>query len=284
MTAIKTISSRRNPLVDAFRALKKHRGADEDRILVDGAHLLADACAAGLRIDVAALSARALHEDDPDTGRLRDALLAAGGHVVAVTDAVLEVISPVTTPSGFVAIARRPRPRLEDFFRPRPSLVVILVGVQDPGNVGATIRAAEAGHATGVITAGRSADPYGWKALRAAMGSAFRLPVLSFPDLPGVLESVRKHGVRVVATSPRDGVSVHAADLTAPLAFLIGGEGSGLDDRVIASADGLVSIPMRAPVESLNTAVAAALFVYEASRQRGAFGKVEQPRARTMFL
>ena len=139
--------------------------------------------------------------------------------------------------------------------------------VQDPGNVGAIARVAEAGGATGLIAAGASADPFGWKALRGSMGSSLRLPVVSASAAEAIADA-RRHDCRIVAAVPRDGRTLYDAQLGGPVAILIGGEGAGLPPALCDSADERVTIPMAPPVESLNTAVAAALVVYEARRQR----------------
>jgi TrmH family RNA methyltransferase len=150
------------------------------------------------------------------------------------------------------------------------TLVVIVVDVQDPGNAGAIVRVAEAGGATGVIASGVTADPFGWKALRGSMGSALRLPVVNGGAAAEAIADARRHGCRVIAAAPRGGRSVFDIDLTGPVAILIGGEGPGLAPSVVDAADERVTIPMQAPVESLNAAVTAALLVYEARRQRQA--------------
>jgi TrmH family RNA methyltransferase len=143
--------------------------------------------------------------------------------------------------------------------------------VQDPGNLGAVARAAEAAGATGVFVCGRSADPFGWKALRGSMGSAFRLPIVSCPAADEAVAAVRARGLRVLALTARDGASLYDMDLRGPSALLVGGEGAGLSDDIAALTDARVSIPMRPPVESLNVAVAAAVALYEAARQRSTF-------------
>ena len=188
-------------------------------------------------------------------------------------------MSPVRSPSGVVALARRPAWSLTHVFaaridsdpslgpRPVPQLVLAATDVQDPGNIGAMVRAAEAGGASGAVFTGAAADPFGWKALRGSMGSALRLPVTT-AAAHEVIAAARAAGVRLVATVPRSGQSMFEADLRGPVAFLLGGEGAGLPPDLIEAADGRVSIPMREPVESLNVAVAAALLVYEAVRQR----------------
>ncbi len=136
--------------------------------------------------------------------------------------------------------------------------------------MGAIIRFAEAAGASGVVIAGDTADPFGWKALRGSMGSALRLPICASLLLEDAIDDARKRGARVVATVPRGGTSIFDAPLAGPLALLIGSEGVGLPDRVISEADLRVTIPMDPPVESLNAAVAAAVLLFEARRQRSA--------------
>jgi TrmH family RNA methyltransferase len=142
--------------------------------------------------------------------------------------------------------------------------------VQDPGNVGAIIRSAAAAGATGVAVDHESADPWGWKALRASMGTAFRVPVVRIKDATDAIDAWRTRGMTIVAASLSGGKSLYEYDLTKPVAFLIGSEGAGLPTDVLEFADSRVTIPMKDGVESLNAAVSAALLLYEARRQRSA--------------
>jgi RNA methyltransferase, TrmH family len=147
-------------------------------------------------------------------------------------------------------------------------MVLMLEEVQDPGNLGAIVRAAEACGATGIVVGNGSADPFGWKALRGSMGSAFRVPLAGRLPLGPALDAARRRGLRILAAVARDGTSLPQCDLRQPLAVLLGGEGSGLSAEVLARADERLTIPMRPPVESLNVATAAAVIAYEAHRQR----------------
>jgi TrmH family RNA methyltransferase len=263
-TSMERISSRHNPLVRRFRDLARP-GADDDTVLLDGQHLVEEAIAAEVPIEVAAFAEK--HAQ----GRLLT--LAArtrriGAKTITVTDQVLAAISPVQHPSGVVAIARRPAPSLEQVFAKAPQLVVLLSEVQDPGNVGAIVRAAEACGASGLVAGVATADPFGWKALRGAMGSTFRVPVAR-QRIESALDAARACGARVFATVPRGGTPLPACDLRGPAAILLGGEGGGLPAAWLDAADARLTIPMRGQVESLNVAIAAALILYEASRQRG---------------
>jgi RNA methyltransferase, TrmH family len=254
------ITSRQNAIVKRFRDAA--RGTDPRLMLLDGEHLLDEAIRSGVALDIAAFA------DRLDGAELKSAAARAGADVVAVSGQVLAAISPVREPSGVVAIARRRELTLEDVFAETPALVVVLSDVQDPGNVGAAIRAAEACGATGVVCSDATADPFGWKALRGAMGSAFRLPVLAKQPLASTIAKARTCGVRVLATTVRGGTPLPDCDLRMPAAVVFGSEGGGLATLVIGEADGRLTIPMEPPVESLNVAVSAALVVYEAARQR----------------
>jgi TrmH family RNA methyltransferase len=190
--------------------------------------------------------------------------------VLSVSENVMAAMSPVQTPTGIVAIAEVAPPPLDRVMGNGSTtpLVVVLAGVQDPGNLGGVVRTAEAAGATGLVACVPSADPYGWKALRGAMASTFRLPVPERVSLHEALAAARRRGLTIAAAVPRGGVPMHEYDFTRPVAVMLGGEGAGLSADELARADERVTIPMKPPVESLNVAVSAALILYEAYRQR----------------
>jgi TrmH family RNA methyltransferase len=258
------LTSRRNPVVARYRDVA-HGDAD-GLVLLDGPHLVADALAAGIAIEHAVAASTAA--DDPEIRPLLTQLSARGIDTALAASAVMAGVSPLRSPSAIVAIARRPDPDIERSYGAPSPLLLIVNDIQDPGNMGAIVRVAEAAGVSGVFAAGVSADPYGWKALRGSMGSALRLPVSRVDDIERAVADARARGCRVIATAPRGGRSVFDVDLRPPTAVLIGGEGQGLSPALIASADERITIPMQAPVESLNAAVTAAIVVYEARRQR----------------
>ncbi|MEN3338853.1 MAG: methyltransferase, TrmH family [Acidobacteriota bacterium] len=258
------ISSRQNAVVKRFREVAGDGPAGE-WMLLDGEHLVTEAVAAGLDVDVLAMTERLL---DGRLASLAADLEHRGTRVVIVTDQVLGAISPVKEPSGLAALAARPATSLARALDGERPLVLILNEIQDPGNVGAIVRAAEGCGATGVIATAGGADPFGWKALRGAMGSTFRLPIASGHPLDAVLTAARTAGLRVIATTAARGTPLPACDLRAGCAILLGAEGPGLPAHVVDAADERLTIPMRPPVESLNVAVTAALILYEAARQR----------------
>ncbi len=261
-----TISSRQNPFVQRCRALARHRDAAGGAILLDGFHLLADALDAGVPIEAAAATAAAW--TSADGASLAERLGARGVPLYEATDAAVQAASPVRSPTGVVAVGRCRLAGLDAALSPSPALVVCAVQVQDPGNVGAIVRAAEAAGATSVVMAGGSADPLGWKALRGSMGSAFRLPIAAVPDAGEACAKARARAIRVIATSPAEGPSLYDVDLAGPVMLLVGGEGAGLPGALRALADEALRVPMRGPVESLNVAVATGIILFEAQRQR----------------
>lgn len=234
-------------------------------LLLDGCHLLSEARTSGLTVESAAFEQNALNE--PSMRALAEQLAANGTEVFIVPSKVLASMSPVKTPSGVVGIARRTVESLEDVLVSANPLVVVAHDVQDPGNVGAIVRTAEAAGATAFIATSTTADPLGWKALRGSMGSALRLPIAR-GDVGDVLAAVRQARIGTAALVPRDGQTLFGADLRTPVALFLGGEGAGLPEEVARLMDQVISIRMCAPVESLNVGVAAALVLYEAFRQR----------------
>jgi TrmH family RNA methyltransferase len=258
------IASRHNPIVARYRSAA--RGEAADVVLLDGVHLVVEALEAGIPLHDIAVVNDATGRGDVQAA-IR-ALVDRGVEFVTVSASVIDAISPVRSSSPIVALASRPPTDEPRLYRSAAPLVIIAADVQDPGNVGAIVRVAEAAGATGVVAAGASADPLGWKALRGSMGSALRLPLTGPSDLGAAIAGARRHRCRIVATVARGGRSVFEVDYTGPVAILIGGEGAGLPESIAACADERVTIPMQPPVESLNAAITAALVVYEAHRQR----------------
>jgi len=264
---MRTISSRQNPLVRTFRELVDNPDPTGERILLDGAHLVQDAHDAGAVFEALVVAASRLHAAT-DEGALALALEQSEVDVVAADDKVFAALSPVKTPSGLIAIARRKVSAPSLICGHPRAFVVTAVDVQDPGNVGALLRAAEAGGATGAFVCGASANPFSWKALRGSMGSALRLPIVAGMTADAVINCVKTAGLRLIAAVPREGDSPDEIDWRGQVALFVGGEGPGLSGAVVAASDAQVTIPMASTVESLNVAVAGGVLIYAARRQR----------------
>lgn len=261
------ITSRQNPIVARYRAARE-RKADADPILLDGIHLVREALDARHPLRDVVVAAGAVER--AEVAELIARLTRAHVDVRAAAPPVMGALSPVRSPSAIVALT--PAPDLtgpavyQRLFAGERPLVVVGYNIQDPGNVGAIIRVAEAAGATGVDVGTASADPFGWKAMRASMGSALRLPLGR--DTNGALDAARRRGCRVFAMVPSGGDSPFEADLRGPTVILAGGEGGGLPAGLEKASDAHITIPMQTPVESLNAAVSVAVVLYEARRQR----------------
>jgi TrmH family RNA methyltransferase len=260
---VQRIASRHHAVVARYRDVAK--GHQPELVLLDGAHLVGDALRSSVRVLHLVVAADKIDANEiaPLVVRARD----RGVDIAVGTAPVMDALSPVRSPSPIVGLAERPA-REEQIYGGAHALVLIACDVQDPGNVGAMVRVAEAAGASGLVAAGQSADPLGWKAVRGSMGSALRLPVARRAHVADAVAEAKQHRCRVVAAVPRAGRPLFGAALEGPTAVLIGGEGGGLAPQIESLADDRLTVPMQAPVESLNAAVTAALILYEACRQR----------------
>ncbi len=260
------ITSRKNPLVQRARAARD--GREGGLVFAEGVRLCEEALRARIGLELV-LYTRGLADDERGAGLL-ESLRGACPAVHLVVDDVLDSVSDTKTPQGVVALARRPQTGREVVERAKGvPLVVVVHRANNPSNAGAMLRVAEAAGATAVILTKGSTDPLSAKALRGSMGSGFRLPLWTGPTLEEALGWCAERGIRTVATAA-DALSAHTeVDWTLPRAVIVGPEAGGLTPLEARGADEGVRIPMREPVESLNVAVALAVVLYEAARQRG---------------
>ena len=198
------------------------------------------------------------------------AAILSSGRAELVSDAVFEKMSGVQTPQGALAVVRRYAydwPAL--FPEGKAPLLLLLEDIRDPGNLGSMLRTAEAAGAGGVILGGECADVYNPKVVRSSMGAIFRLPFMRIRELSYCFSTLHGRGVSIYAAALDGAGCFSEADLSGGCAFIIGNEGAGIRKETIDEADGSLFIPMAGKTESLNASVSAALFLYEAARQRG---------------
>jgi TrmH family RNA methyltransferase len=258
MTRPQFLTSPANPLLKEVRRANARGSTTQDGYcLAEGFHLLEEALRS--KCEVKAVLATPAVES-----RIRG---LAGPRVFVLDDRLFQSVSGTEATQGVLALVRPPAWNLDAVFRGQP-LVVVLEGVQDPGNAGAIIRAAEAFGATGLLFLKGTVSPYGPKAVRASAGSVFRMPLVAGLDVAGARAALEQHGLDVYAAVPSGQRDLASVDLTRPCALIIGSEGSGVSDRLRAGAADL-RIPTSG-VESLNAALAAGILLYEARRQRGA--------------
>jgi TrmH family RNA methyltransferase len=256
---IENITSPTNPLVKELRrAIGRGSLTTEGYCIAESFHLLEEARRTGCEIPAVLMSESAFAKaGDPEVKRL-----------LILPDVLFQTITTTESSQGIIALVRPPEWEIADLFKGQ-SLVVVLDGIQDPGNAGAIVRAAEAFGATGVIFMKGTASPSNPKTLRASAGSLFRVPCVTGLDGATVRAALQKERVVIYAAMPYTG-SEHLAedlDFNRRCAIIIGSEGHGIGAELVDIAEP-VAIPTGG-VESLNAAVAAAVLLYETRRQRG---------------
>ena len=210
---------------------------------------------------------RLKENEEPDADAIyKKKLLQVGYEVVA--DEVFVKMSDTQTPQGIITILKRPEYNLDILLQQENPLFVILENLQDPGNLGTIMRTGEGAGITGVIMSSRTVDIYNPKTIRATMGSIYRVPFFYVESIADILEKLHKRGVHTYAAHLKGKTYYHEASFKEPTAFLIGNEGNGLTKETADMAECYIKIPMEGQVESLNAAVATALLMYEAHRQR----------------
>jgi TrmH family RNA methyltransferase len=262
-TELQQISSRDNERLKHARRVRD--GKVEGRIFLEGVRLVADAVGSGTAIETVFVSAAV-------RPRLEDLVSGTGAKFAyEVSDSVLQSLGDTKTSQGIIAIAERPVASPEDIAQRLETaavpIVVFLERVNNPSNVGAVIRSAEAAGVAGVIVSKGSADTFSPKALRAAMGSSLRLAVWSGADLGNAMLWAKDRGMRTTAADVEATLDYSAIDWRRPRLLIIGSEASGLSDDDRRSVDELTFIPMESEVESLNLAVATGIILFEARRQ-----------------
>ncbi|MCS7282716.1 MAG: RNA methyltransferase [Anaerolineae bacterium] len=257
------ITSLKNDRVRLVRALQERRRVRqrERRFVVEGIRLCEEAARAGFRPHFVFYTDQA--RQDERALSLLSHWERAGVPCEEVSPEVMEACSDTETPQGLLAVV--PIPELP--FPQRPTLLLILDRIRDPGNLGTILRTAWAAGVEGALLAPGTVDATNPKAVRAGMGAHFHLPLLAadWEEIPLLVE-----GCRVYLADARGELSYTDADWTSRVALIVGGEAEGAGNQARALARATVAIPMAAGVESLNTAVAAAVLLFEAVRQRRA--------------
>ena len=189
-----------------------------------------------------------------------------------VSDNVMKAMADTQTPQGILAVVRQKHYSLEEVLLGKPSCLMILETIQDPGNLGTILRAGEGAGVTGIIMDKNTVDIYNPKVIRSTMGSVFRMPFAYAEDFHGTLKRMKEEGIRLFAAHLEGKNSYDQENFTVPCGFMIGNEANGLKDETAALADTYIRIPMLGKVESLNAAVAASVLMFEAARQRRNLG------------
>lgn len=255
------ITSPQNERVKHLAALSRdgRLRAEHRHFLVEGPRAVGAALASGAAVEELVWSPNLAGEDHP----LVELARARGVPVGSYSKDCYRKIADVKAPQGLAALVRFPEHDLGAVLARRDGLYLLACRVQDPGNLGAMIRSADAAGAAGVLVARPAADVYNGKTVRATAGSLLNLPVLAL-DEAGALAALAAAGVRLVLAEPRADADARRADWSRPVAVAVGSEAAGFSAAVRAAAAAAVRIPMWGRAESLNAAAAAALALYAA--------------------
>lgn len=255
------ITSTSNAAVKNANALKQKKYRDEQNLFaVEGLKMLREAVSAGMNI----MQIFVLDEIYSENKAFFDNIDTE--EIYITNNAVIEKISDWKTPQGIVSIISRKNYDINGILSKDSVFAVILDGVSDPGNVGTIIRTAEAAGVDAVITTGSAADCFQPKALRASMGSIFRVPVFENLEKCDIIYKIKSHGIRIVSTS-LSGENMFGCDISKNKnALVFGNEAAGISKEFRENSDLLVKLPMEGKVESLNVAVSAGIIMYSVKR------------------
>ena len=251
---MKQITSKDNSLYKSIRRLARSSRArrEEGRVVLDGVHLVRAYldCFGGEEVQLVIRKSADTH---PEIRALIERATS-----VMISGPLFDQLSLVESPIGILAVA--PLPNVTISPNPKSTFQILLDGIQDPGNVGAILRTAAAAGARTAHLSADCADPWSPRCLRGGMGAQFVLPLRQHDSLATLAAGL---GVKLIACTPEAPISVFEADLGGHIAFIVGSEGAGVSEELLALAQQQISIPMREGVQSLNAAAAAAICFYE---------------------
>ena len=261
---LRRIEGKHNALVKELRqAFGRGELTASGECAIEGARVIEEAIRSGLKFHAVFFSESA-------QGRASKILPQLGSHVetLLLPDRLFASLVPSETPQGVAALVHvKVFTSQEILESSSPGPLLVIAGVQDPGNLGTILRSAEAFSAQGVLLGEGTVSAYNNKAVRASAGSVFRLMTAKVQMLEAIGQ-IRAQAFRLMATSSHKGTSLAVADLSGRVAIFVGNEGSGIDKKLLAQMDELITIPHSQRVESLNAGIAASIILCEAARQR----------------
>jgi TrmH family RNA methyltransferase len=257
------VQSKQNSRLKELRRALTHPARETTSLAgIEGLKLLEEALRAGLRVATVFVA-------QGFESLLDDLQLPSETEILLLTKELLDSALTTEAPQPIAALIEPPQWSWPNLLggEKQPALILVLAGLQDPGNLGTILRSAEAFDTTGVIALPGTVNAWNPKAVRASAGSVFRVPLLAM-SVKECFDRLRESEIKIWTTDVNDAQPAPQVDLAAPVALLIGNEGNGVPADLAARAAGAITIPYPGPVESLNAAVAASVLLYEASRQR----------------
>ncbi len=265
---INLLSSLKNPRVKEVVRLRKRSERDKSQLmLIEGRRELEEALKNGVKLKTLYVCKSLFN------GRGQKDILSSarqqGVEIIFVNEPVACKMAYRDKPEGLLAVAMQPVKRLEDISLGRSPLIVILEGIEKPGNLGAVLRVADGAGVKGILLCDCATDIYNPNTIRASLGTFFSMPFTQVSSSEA-LRWCKQNGLYTVAAAPGADIAYTQADFSGPCAVVIGSEDRGLSRFWLDKADIKVSIPMQGRADSLNAAVSTAVLLYEAVRQRKA--------------
>lgn len=260
------ITSKDNSVIKHLRALSdpKHRNK-EQAFLIEGVKMVEEALRDKAGVKMVVASPALVQHHGKGVLRLAE---ARSVDIIWISEKLMDAVSESKTPQPVMAVVRIQEHSEDELLAHSSRLIIIAHQLQDPGNLGAIMRTAEAVGAAGIALTPKTVDPYGAKAVRASMGSILRLPVVRIGGIGVFVKLCKQGGFQTVATVVTGDKTHFDIDLTKPTVVILGQEGAGLPPDIIADVDLRVRIPMAETIDSLNVATSSAVVLYEALRQR----------------
>ena len=261
---LRLVEGRHNALVKELRqAFSRSELTTEGCCAIEGIRIIEEAIRSGVRFHAVFFS----HAAKPRAERLLPQL-GARVETILLPDKLFASVVPSDSPQGIAALVRWKDTSVEDVLaKAHIGPLLVIAGIQDPGNLGTIFRSAEAFGAAGILLGEGTVSPFNSKVVRASAGSLFRLPVARV-KLAEILPTLKSAGIRLAATSSHKGTSLPETKLSPPIAIFIGNEGAGVAKDLMASMDEILVVPHAPQVESLNVAIATSIVLYESSRQK----------------
>jgi len=265
---MKLITSSSNRMIKEVKSLKQRKYREQKGLFfVEGYRIVKEAAEYGEQIESVFVSEGFRRDAAPEFGMLLEKIEETGCSAFLLPDNLYREISDTDNPQGIMAVMRIKTRSLEEIMG-GDRLFVLLESLKDPGNMGTIIRTADAAGFSGVVVSEGCVDIYNPKVLRATMGSIFRVPVVSVPNVLEAIAFFKKHGLNVYAAHLEGSKNYFDLDMRSNTVLIIGNEANGISGRTAANTDILVKIPMKEGVESLNASVAASILMYECVRQK----------------
>lgn len=261
------LESRSNKKVKYIKKLARRRFREkEGKFIVEGLRAVEEILEVSKAIDFVVYNGAI--RNNPRGSELLSLIKGLNLPAFEVDENIFKELSSTETPQGILAVVCRPEISLKEIMANAPTLLVLVDGIQDPGNLGTLVRTCAAIGVDGMILLPGTVDLYNTKTLRSTMGNIFKIPIVIAQHRDLLLKELKSSGLHIIVGEPESSKAIFEVDLTVPVVIAVGNEGNGVQEDLCLYADNKVKIPMSAGIDSLNVAVASGIMLYEVVRQR----------------